>query len=355
MAVSNSDGLAGYFSWLEAQLNQGAIVSESDLERAVELPPFNHGFATLLQLLGYDRSMVQPQYKIQLGTRVLRVDYLVSVNGSAWMLDVKAPMIDCLLPKYAIQMTSYLKQESVPLGLLFSGRQAAIYVNPELRRVQALRDELQATYKIDLRQRAVRTAELGQPRDLVALVGLLSMSGGGKLPDRLAVALTRELRDRKEREAQELVRKRTIDSVLGGMLRNPSPTVVSAILQAYPELNAAIARSSDVRDWLRAQSKTCPSTPPQAPGQPSSTAAKLNPRIRDLIAQVCATPGLGYRTLAGAGIRELNLRDWGAGDQGFRAVPAGPGVPPGLCVQGVDTPRGTRIIFALEQLLQSKT
>src|SRR3954465_8949132 len=95
MSVPNHAGLVAYFQWLSGQLAQRRALSESELERAVEIPPFRlRGVRTLLEVLGYDDSKVRKQYPIQMGTRTYWVDYLVQADGGRWMLDLKASSED---------------------------------------------------------------------------------------------------------------------------------------------------------------------------------------------------------------------------------------------------------------------
>jgi hypothetical protein len=349
MAVPSNNGLLDYFQWLSGELAQGKIVSEKDLEHTVDIPPYDYrGIKTLLQILGYDRSEVRTQFAIQIGTRTHWVDYLIQPDRRGWMLDLKAPPVDCTSSKYAAQLQSYLRLTNVALGLLFNGHKAAAYVNPALRRIGTLQEELQREFQIDLARQPVRTAEIQKPDEMVSFFSLFSVVGSTLDPDRLAITLAKDLLTslRKQRSSQE--RTKHIKAILQSMLQNPDPAVVSAILSAYPDLSSLSAKPGEIRAVLR--SLVVPVSPPKPP--PSARQEKVNPRIRDLVARVCADPSLGYAALSSHSIPGLRMRLGGGGTQGYRAVPPGPGVPQHLCVQGVDAPRATQIIAALEQLLK---
>lgn len=237
------------------------------------------------------------------------------------MLELKSPEEDCGNPHFVKQLQSYMVLSGTPIGVLFNGLHAAVYVNPKH---DALRKPL-ADRAIELEERPVIKKD-ADDRD-----GLFSVFS--QFPCQTAPLDTVKLVKRLARALPPPTKTEEIRNALQQMLHEPTADVALALVNVSAEL-ADLGATPEIllEVW-----------PLDGPAR-----GPLNPEVRRLVAEVCGK--VGYDALVKRKIKGLRMRTDGHQTAGFRLV-RDAGAPQGLTVQGVDGPAARRIIKELERLL----
>lgn len=256
--------LRDYFKRLAEYLENNEIPNERALSATVELPIKGwNKVRTLLEALEYSNHYVHPQYPIQLGTSKPRVDFLLSEDPkrkapNSWMLDLKKPGESCDRDKYVKQIQSYLGQEKVPLGVLFNGKWALAYVNPDHEFVNDLfksitEMELAETPALDLRNYPVIKVSMrsDDTRDMVRFFQMLRFEGG--MPDikELCHKLAGDYIKRIRSEAKTINRAVTIKATVKRVLQNPDEKILEFIIANSPELSKQRVSPKEILEvWI---------------------------------------------------------------------------------------------------------
>lgn len=236
--------LRDYFKRLAENIDRNQIVNERGLTATVELPIEGwYRGRTLLQALEYDKENVRAQHTIQLGTVKARVDFLLGRDLNRWMLDLKKPGELCDRPKHVVQLQSYLGQEKIALGVLFSGNAAFAYVNPEHEFVSDLfatvtDKELEQIPALNLKDYPVNKVSMNSDdsREMVRFFQMLRYDG--QLPEikDLSRKLAGDYLKRVRKEGKASVRSAAIFNTVEGMLQNPDENFIESIIGSSLEL-----------------------------------------------------------------------------------------------------------------------
>lgn len=233
MSSQNTE-LLSYFNWLSELLNQTVIREERALSTTVEIPLLNlAGSRTLLQILGYDNGQSYPQYPVRgFGSvKTGYADFRVGGENHYWVLELKAPSEKVDNPDFAKQVQDYMEgvnedQGGVPLGVLFNGYEARVFINPKYRPLKSYSNKSLVAVK-----KANNIDELGllfqelqcnpSPPDTL------------KLARRYAQGHSRE----EAREQRDLARKEEVRKLVSCLLPCPEREVAAAIIEAIPRLS----------------------------------------------------------------------------------------------------------------------
>ena len=141
-------------------------------------------------------------------------------NDNRWMLDLKKPR-EINRPKHVEQIQSYLSQEKVALGVLFSGDSAVAYVNPEHSCVVHIwqtitEQELEIMPELDLKKYPIKIAHLssGSIQEMVNFFRPLRCTE--KFPDiqSITTKLTEDYVKKLRRELKLTTRTEKVQQVL---------------------------------------------------------------------------------------------------------------------------------------------
>lgn len=288
---------------------------------------------TLLEILGYVQGEVTPQETVKAGRTNWRFDFVVRKNGKQVLLvEDKKPQEN--LNDHMIQPADYLLKVPAPLGLLFNGREVKMLINTnlkELRQFEVMHGKWVAEAVLD---------DMGATVDL-----LLQLSAANLGTD--AIGTAKRLAKKKMAE----MRKEDIGARLQEIMDKPPSELLDSIIKMDAVLSDLKATPEELREvWT---SKPRPSPPGDTTGLTDKVSGNIAQTIRRKIAQLCSK--LGWEKtremLNSANIRYLRIRDNGVLTGGFGRVEPWEGVPDGLCVGPVDTPRGMHIIAQLDRLL----
>ncbi|MCW3096618.1 MAG: hypothetical protein JWL77_2236 [Chthonomonadaceae bacterium] len=318
------------------------IVSESDLERFVCVK--TEGDDTLLKILGYNRATVDdhPTKRVLIGIMQFQPDYVLRNQQKCLaVLDLKKPEEDLNNKKWASQVLTYCQQIEAPFGLLFNGRSLRVFINTECRQL--------SRYEPRFSIEPVASGEFDKLDQMANLLSKFSFESLEANP----MALARKLANAEIsiREGQE--RRKAIYGVLAKSLA-ASPVgdireILSALATVTTMWTAVEPKPTDAELIEVWESRSV--VPDSRQGTGESTRA--NPALRAKIAEICSVKG--WEVVKQAHIKGLNCRLDGVEEKGFRLVPAGRGVPDGLCVQGKDIPGAKRILQELDRLLTGRT
>ncbi|MGE5436714.1 MAG: type I restriction enzyme HsdR N-terminal domain-containing protein [Syntrophothermus sp.] len=242
--MANKPWLRDYFKWLALNIEKNEMQSEKALSRTVEIPI--EGWVkrkTLLEALEYDRTNVQAEYSIQIGTSRPRVDFLLGNNKNLWMLDLKKPGESCNKQKNIGQLQSYMSQEKIALGILFNGTNAYAYVNPDhifiadiIRKISE--QELESIPKLNLSNQPVLEAEMkdGNCHELVEFFRLFQVNGN--LPDieAISIKLTEEYIRKIRKGNLKETRSNDIKNALIEILHDPNEKFALSFISSSEKL-----------------------------------------------------------------------------------------------------------------------
>lgn len=326
--------LSQYFATILAEIDAGRIVKEEDL--ALFVPPTAYPYAltrNLLTILGYDSAQVKGQHGVRLAASTYRVDYRVETGTQPWLLELKAPTESC--GEHLKQLRDYFfGSPDVPLGVLFNGKEARVYVNTSHKGLK--------TYESDLGLEPVRMADTRQASQLVDIFAPLAWSGSmlDTLP--LARQWAKARRAKIAADKRSKARKATVQAAVDELLSDPQDDLLEKALECSAKLKELQATVDDIRDaWLARLHRQ--------PKQAFPDNVKINPTMRALVARVCGK--IGYEALHNLRIRGLYLYTGDKASMRGTPVEPGPGVPDGLSVAAVDRPSGERIIATLNEVL----
>ncbi len=329
-----------YFQWLNKEIADRNVRSESDLSRAVEIG-FNNG-KSLMRLLGYSREDVTEQSLIKVGTTSLRVDFRVGKQENSWLLDLKFPCGKFNCESAVNQMKSYLLITGLPFGVLFDGRNACVVIYSNHRDLRNWRDYA---------DKAICETQVEQDGDCRELTKFFKLLHADFLQKESgAVEIARKMA-RKQRDIDTAKKRHDeiIETIQAAF--QTSTQALAVQLAVLPELKNIHAQPQEVLAALRTLHLvkrqptntdpigiTNPTPPPQN---------KINPQIRRLIVEICESHDFEF--LQAQHIPKLRIRTDGHVGNGYMAV-TGSGVPEGLTVGGVDRPTGLEIIRQLERI-----
>jgi hypothetical protein len=290
---------------------------------------------TLLELLGYGVADVADHPKLTIIGRVTyEPDYLLQPQGRPLaVLDLKAPEVSLDKDKAASQICTYCHRVKAPLGLLFNGRELRVFINTEYKGL---------TRYSEFAEQPVAVVDRHDLSAMAALLARFSKSALAPNPAKLASTLATKRRgEESDRQRQMLIRQK-----LKEILADPPQELLAALPSletVWDDFDPKPSQSELLGAWRLDQ--TTHNRPVATPGRTGA-----NPELRRVVAQVCAARG--WEAITQAHISGLRYRLDGVEAQGYRLVPQGPGVPPGLCVQGKDTAGARRIVADLENLLR---
>lgn len=315
------------------------MVSESDLERFVRVG--SAGDDTLLRTLGYDTTTVDDHSGqiVQMGTKQYVPDYVLHYQKQRLaVLELKRPDAKLDNKDWTWEVLSYCQQLGAPLGLLFNGSALRVFINTQHRQLS------KHIYKDLFSDEPVATADCS---DIVKMVDLLCKFSAEALQAN-AVKLARELANKRIKGIGGEKRKTVIRAILAQALVSSPAGDIDQILEAlatvsslWTELDPKPDGNELAKAW---QSMPAPSNPQPAVGSRKG----INPALRAKVAEVCGRKG--WNVVANANIEGLRYRLDGNKLNGYHSVTQGPGVPDGLCVQGVSTPVAESIMVELKKL-----
>jgi hypothetical protein len=322
MSRMETDALTGYFKWLTEQITAGNVVTENHLSHAVMLTYLSEN--TLLRVLGYNESLVSPQFGIIAGSRRLAVDFRVGGEPEFWLLDLKRPSESCSSDRAILQMQDYLERTGIALGVLFNGKQACAVINTQQRSLRGYSE---------FAGKAICITATGDLQELTAFFEhfqMVKVQGS-------VVTIARKL-------AKFEQRREVITNILKTAFENPNRNLLHC-LAALPALQEISAQQKEIHRVLQ----TMQLVDRQRSGRSNGD---INPSIRELVVEICELHGFEF--LESQQIPRLRMRRHGPATQGHHRVlregQAREGVPEGLTVGGVDGIAGLEIIRRLEEL-----
>lgn len=241
--------LANYFSWLSDLLSQDILRDEKLLSTTVEIPLLSlAGSKTLLQALGYDNSQVYPQSPVKGYASVKQyfADFRVGTAPHYWVLELKSPSEKIDRVDFAVQVQDYMEglnreHGGIPLGVLFNGREARVFINPKYK---PLRSHL-----AKLHQPVKKANNLDELRLLFQELQCVdSPPDTLRLARKFIQANTREI----EKAGRAKATKAKIRQLITATLACPSREVATAIIEAIPELSELNANAEDVQQIWQA-------------------------------------------------------------------------------------------------------
>jgi hypothetical protein len=246
--------LRDYLKRLALHIERNEIANERELSATVELslPGWSRA-RSLLEALGYTKDYVRPQYPIQIGTSKPRVDFLLGKDTNTWMLDLKRPGERCDRAKHVGQIQSYLGQEKVVLGILFSGTWALAYINPEHSFVsdfceKITDEELAQIPELDLKNTPVVKVSMSSDntREMVHFLQMFRCDGG--LPDirELSRKLAGDYIKRIKNEGRATVRSANLSNLVLGILQNPNEELLQSIISISSGLQELRATPKEI-------------------------------------------------------------------------------------------------------------
>lgn len=317
-------------------------VSESDLEKFVRVGL--EGDTTLLRILGYNETNVDdhPVKRVLVGTTQYSPDYIMRRQQKHLaVLDLKRPEEDLNNKLWAWQVLSYCEQIDAPIGILFNGYALRVFINTH--------DKQLARHKNRFSDEPVATAEHinGEHSNWISMIKLLSRFSAEALQAN-PIGLAKKLANERIIEIGKRDRQKEIRSILTNNLASSPPGNINDVLSALATVDTLwenIALKPTVTDLIAAWNSKPLSTATLAA---KSARTGINAALREKIVEVCGLKG--WEAIQNANIKGLNCRLDGVEEKGYRLVPQGPNVPPGLCVQGKDTPGAKRVIEQLDKV-----
>jgi len=238
MASRTIDPLREYLTWLQDRFADTGIPDERTLSETVEIRRFAlEGVQTLLQSLGYDHTTVQANCPIQAGSGKVYADFVVGDGDNVWVLELKSPEQNCGNMGFVAQLQDYMVRYDTPIGALFNGREAAVYVNPRHRALKSLAGRADELKTAPCSQDAVRgcqgTALLFSPFRHTG-----SVPDVAKLARKLAKALPPQPKGPEIHQALE------------SLLQSPTEELASAVIGASPALlDLGATPESVMEEW----------------------------------------------------------------------------------------------------------
>ncbi|MBM2815306.1 MAG: Type restriction enzyme protein terminus [Ignavibacteria bacterium] len=242
----DSSWLRDYFKKLSENILNSEISSESALTATVEFPLSGWGKSkSLLQALGYNKANVQQQFAVKgIGTAKPRVDFLIGDKPNHWMLELKKPSDICERPKYVEQLQSYMVQENIAMGILFNGRQALAYVNPEHSCIINIcnnikEEEISVIPDLNLKLCPIRKANIISSDIKEMVTFFRQFRYDEKLLDIQALAfnLTDQYVRKLRQDAKLAIRNNAIRTALNEIFNNPDELILDAIIKASKSLS----------------------------------------------------------------------------------------------------------------------
>jgi len=340
------------------------INTEADLEKFVQIPL--NDSRTLLRILGYGKDEVdgQPTDVTVVGRSRYRPDYVLHRQQKpVVILDLKSPRENLADPKWVEQIDSYCRIKKVPLGLLFNGVDALLFVNlsqvtqvnrAELKEYAEWLPVLPVNDAEQLTVLPIMFAQRHEPKEMVELLNFVStwvLTSRDEAVRKASVLVRqrlKELKERKEgekrqREIRERIKAIQGDHVaLGKMLS--AACASDKILRAMKPKPSA---SELLEAWLGLPPLT---EGPKTGGNPKPSGANI--QLKAKLAEVCAVKG--WNESWAIQIKRFRYRLNGVEDKGFRRIKQTSGVPPGLCIPGYSTRTAEFIIEQLDQLLKKE-
>jgi len=236
--------IADYFVWLFELLNQNILRDEKALSTTVEIPLLNlAGSKTLLQALGYDNSQVISQYPVKgyASVRTYLADFRVGSDAHSWVLELKSPSEKIDNPQFAKQVQDYMEgvnreQGGVPIGVLFNGYEARVFINPKYKALKSYSNQTHASVR--------RASSIDELRLLFQDFQCTSA-----IPDTLKLA--RKLVQGHIREEARIVKGKArvekVQQLIAAMISCPEREVATAIIEAMPELSELNVRPEELQ------------------------------------------------------------------------------------------------------------
>lgn len=339
------------------------VSNEKELEKFIGVEEDND--RTLLQILGYTKEEVdsQPTYVTVIGHNKYRPDYVLHRDQKPTVIvDLKSPKENLADPRWVEQIDSYCRAKRVPFGLLFNGVDALLFVNlsqvtqvnrAELKKYVERLPVSPTTYAEHLVVPPIMGAQRPALREMAELLNVVSTAELTSRDEavRKASGLVRQrLRELKQEDEwlryQEAIRARLVaiqgdQTALGKMLL--------AACSADKVLRAMKPKPS-ASDLLAAWQGVLPPEPPRVEERPERSGANI--RLKEKLAEVCAAKG--WDESWAKQIKGFRYRLNGVEDKGYRRMKQSPGVPPGFCIPGYQTPVAEAIIKQLDQLLKKE-
>ena len=253
--MSGNTWLRDYFKKLSDNISNNEISSESSLSATVEFPlaGWSKG-KSLLLALGYEKTNVLQQFAVKgIGTAKPRVDFVIGEKSNYWMLELKKPNDFCDRAKHVEQLQSYMIQENVALGVIFNGRQAFAYVNPEHNSVANIcknisEEEINLIPDLDLKKKPIKKSSInsGDTKEIIKFFRLFKNEE--KLPDvqMLAFNLADQYIKKLRQEAKFAIRQDSIKNAFYEILNNPNDQLLEAIIQASNSLSTLKTKNNEL-------------------------------------------------------------------------------------------------------------
>lgn len=331
---------------LNEQIGKQGLQSESDLAQVFGVPSQSQRSMfeilyktqsepnpTLLEILGYSSENVEdhPFKKVEVGTTRYSPDYVLK-NGqkSIAIIDIKAPDISLDKDDWARQICSYCREEKAPLGLLFNGREARVFINPEVKGLTQHKDKFTNVL--------VATASQHDIKQLVELLLKFSVEN----LELNAIIIAKQFALKRNKELANKKRRRQLQEILQETLANPSEQVLSALTNVeniWDDVEPQPSEAEVISAWLDRSSTV-------KFAAKNSSISNYNGSLRQMVAAICAAKGLDY--LKANNVKGLRFR--GHGGNGYYLIPQGNDVPTDLFVGNVSANDAARIMSQLERL-----
>ncbi|MDE2125376.1 MAG: type I restriction enzyme HsdR N-terminal domain-containing protein [Armatimonadetes bacterium] len=308
------------------------LTLESELAKCVSL---RSGEPTLLGLLGYDVATVVEQVPIKTFTVTGRADYgLCPTAGAkefAAIVELKAPGEE--LGQHAGQLLRYCDGVEAPLGLLFNGTRAQLWVNTKHTKLSRYK----AVCGSPVLEADLSGGALGVAKALATLAR-------ETLEDD-PVATARKLAQAAQRRGPRLQRAREIEERVNAVLNPKLSTelrkelipVLAGVKPLWQDLKGG---SPSVKELGNVRFR---------PVEPSEEKVSKNSLVRAKVAEACES--CGYDAVRNARIGSLRMSTETAG-RGYYPVPSARNVPANLAVGGVSAANADKIIVALDELIR---
>ena len=255
--MAESSWLRDYFKRLTENISNSEISSESALTATVEFPLSGWGKGkTLLQALRYEKSSVLPQFQVKgIGTAKPKVDFLIGDKPNRWMLELKKPSDTCERSKYVEQLQSYMIQENIALGVLFNGKQALLYVNPEHNSVSNIshnikKEEIDAIPDLDLNKSPIKRASIDAAdfKDMINFFRLFIYDEKLLNIPKIAFDITDLYVKKLRQDAKIKMRYYAIQKAFFEILKNPDELMLDSIIKASRSLTELKTKTKELSD-----------------------------------------------------------------------------------------------------------
>ena len=263
--MADNTWLRDYFKRLSENIFNNEISSESALSATVEFPLAGWGKGkSLLQALGYEKTNVQQQFAVKgIGTAKPRVDFLIGDKPNRWMLELKKPSDTCERSKYVEQLQSYMIQENVALGVIFNGRQANVYVNPDHNSLTKIwssinEDEIYVIPDLDLKTKPILKANLiaVDNKEIISLFRLFKYDVKSLEIEKIALNLAENYIRKLRQEAKVMIRKNSIKKAFYEILNNPNEQILDAIIKNSLTLTDLKTKTNELLSiWIEENNK----------------------------------------------------------------------------------------------------